>query len=500
MNKKEFLSGLEQALAVLQDEELRDILDEYEQHIDMKMKNGLSEAEAIADFGDFRELTADILEAYHVRTDYASIKGRGPGGDADAFGGFGAPADGNGVRSLGEPLAEAAGKAGGRQTDGGSAAGHGSSSRQEAGVRMMGAAEHGEKEKGAVRRLTGTLGSFCAKAGHGLGSFLSWTWRKAALAASWLWRTAETAVVWSWERSCALAKWCWKALAALAGWSLVLLRGAGRWSVRALRWLWRQLCRPVAWLTGKRAGGPPESLRAEAAERIGCAPPGAAYKKGRTERGNMEMEAKRSPLGGLWRGIAAIGRWCAEAAVWCVRLFWNMGCICGVLLVGLFGMFGLFSLGVLTVLLLDGYPLLGVTLACLGVTVSIFALALFGLTLLWRGKKKTAEAAESGPEIRERKRRFVKKKEETQPSYGNVRREEMLEPEERYTEKPPAPWQGELPQENDSAGEPDERPAEKDAFGKKERSESFSGADAFPEAGSDPERDGAERKEAEEHA
>lgn len=72
MDKKTFMRELRQALSVLQEDELNDIINEYEQHIDMKMKNGLTEDEAIADFGSLAELTADILEAYHVRADYAA--------------------------------------------------------------------------------------------------------------------------------------------------------------------------------------------------------------------------------------------------------------------------------------------------------------------------------------------------------------------------------------------------------------------------------------------
>lgn len=74
MDKKTFINELKTALSVLQEDELNDIVNEYEQHIDMKMKNGLSEDEAIADFGSIGELTADILEAYHVRADYADKK------------------------------------------------------------------------------------------------------------------------------------------------------------------------------------------------------------------------------------------------------------------------------------------------------------------------------------------------------------------------------------------------------------------------------------------
>ena len=91
MDKKTFLRELEQALSVLREDELRDILDEYAQHIDMKVERGLSEEEAIADFGSFSELTAEILEAYHVRQDYGKVYeerngGKSSGGSSDPAG------------------------------------------------------------------------------------------------------------------------------------------------------------------------------------------------------------------------------------------------------------------------------------------------------------------------------------------------------------------------------------------------------------------------------
>lgn len=66
MNKDEFLNELKSYLSILEDEEQADILEEYTQHIDMKISTGLSEAEAIRDFGNVSELAAQILEAYHV--------------------------------------------------------------------------------------------------------------------------------------------------------------------------------------------------------------------------------------------------------------------------------------------------------------------------------------------------------------------------------------------------------------------------------------------------
>lgn len=69
MDKTTFLEELEKSLHVLKEEEIQDIIGEYEQHIDMKVKNGQTVEQAIADFGNVRELAAEILEAYHVRAD-----------------------------------------------------------------------------------------------------------------------------------------------------------------------------------------------------------------------------------------------------------------------------------------------------------------------------------------------------------------------------------------------------------------------------------------------
>lgn len=71
MNKNEFLEELNRHLLILEDEEQQDILEEYSQHIDMKVESGLSEDEAIRDFGSVKELAAQILEAYHVKAEFS---------------------------------------------------------------------------------------------------------------------------------------------------------------------------------------------------------------------------------------------------------------------------------------------------------------------------------------------------------------------------------------------------------------------------------------------
>lgn len=74
MNKNEFLKKLSRLLHMLKEEEVQDILSEYEQHIDMKVVQGQSEEEAIAAFGTVEELAIEILDAYHVKPDFKEKK------------------------------------------------------------------------------------------------------------------------------------------------------------------------------------------------------------------------------------------------------------------------------------------------------------------------------------------------------------------------------------------------------------------------------------------
>lgn len=72
MNKQDFLNELQSRIRILEEAEQQDILAEYAQHIDLRIAGGLSEEEAIQDFGDPGELAAEILEAYHVDPSHLS--------------------------------------------------------------------------------------------------------------------------------------------------------------------------------------------------------------------------------------------------------------------------------------------------------------------------------------------------------------------------------------------------------------------------------------------
>ena len=68
--KEKFLKDLEKKLSVLSNEEIKDIINEYSDIIDEKIKHGKTEEEAIKEFGDLKELTKEILKAYKINPDY----------------------------------------------------------------------------------------------------------------------------------------------------------------------------------------------------------------------------------------------------------------------------------------------------------------------------------------------------------------------------------------------------------------------------------------------
>lgn len=68
--KEKFLKDLEKKLSVLSDEEIKDIINEYSDIIDEKIKHGKTEEESIKEFGDIKELSKEILKTYKINPDY----------------------------------------------------------------------------------------------------------------------------------------------------------------------------------------------------------------------------------------------------------------------------------------------------------------------------------------------------------------------------------------------------------------------------------------------
>lgn len=303
MDKNTFMKELEQSLSVLQESELKDILSEYEQHIDMKVESGLSEEDAIADFGGLPELTAEILEAYHVRADYA----------ADYAADF--------------------------------------------------AVTEKRETKIAVKKMQNAkeMCSNCKKA-------------------------------------------------AVRG-----IYGFGHWFLGVLVFWKRQLGRPFVWGYGiwkkrseqtgtedarmdEEVSGIPENMEEERKQKTAGLRNGTGMTKERRKK--MVVTNQVSGCGRVFRRLADMTGSCVSFGVqiilWGMRMIWNAGWICFSVICGISGLFCLFGLGLLAVLLLQHYPMTGVTIGCVGLTCCLFSAAGLGLTFLWRKEKRANDVTGSG--------------------------------------------------------------------------------------------------------
>lgn len=302
MDKKTFISELKQALSVLQEEELNDIISEYEQHIDMKQASGLTEEEAIADFGSLSELAAEILEAYHVRADYAAGPKR--------------------------------------------------------------------REAGAVNPMKGIcLGAGAAVLGgmKGLGDCLWGIWMF---------------------------------------WKQVMMRPIG--------WMAKKITAHTGATGYRQEDFDQESENVSEDEREqeneGRQKTGKEHFPVPAGKGRMPLRQSRREAFGMGRKMcrgagvfidritvfaARMIRFLLRAALWGVCMAWNAVCIGFALFCGLFGLLCLYCLGLLVVLLMQGYPLAGVTLGCLGLVMCSFSAAWLSVTLLRRRSGKSVDRSDS---------------------------------------------------------------------------------------------------------
>lgn len=70
MNKRQFINELEKRLKVLSDTERNDIINEYSDIIYEKTRNGISEEQAVKEFGNIDSLVKEILESYKINPNY----------------------------------------------------------------------------------------------------------------------------------------------------------------------------------------------------------------------------------------------------------------------------------------------------------------------------------------------------------------------------------------------------------------------------------------------
>lgn len=108
----------------------------------------------------------------------------------------------------------------------------------------------------------------------------------------------------------------------------------------------------------------------------------------------------------IGKGINGIFRWTVDMVFLGIRVMWNSCWFLFSLFTAGFGLLSLFGMGVLIVLLLDGYPLMGVTLGCLGLVLCMFSATGLGVTLLQRRKREEQLENPRQNNIMERKKRL----------------------------------------------------------------------------------------------
>lgn len=319
MNKETFLQELRSHLQILEEREQQDILDEYAQHIDMKMQKGLSEEEAIRDFGSVRELAAEILEAYHVNPEFEQKKS--PGKKSD---------------------------------------------------------------------LT-----------------------KAATEGKQAWRSA-----WAWvsERAAVLGRGVRKGVSGIGR----KIKGFGRWLTGLFR---------------KKSGKmelqdmTEQAAELQAAEDTQMQEGGAeiiVQKKEPLQEGNKKGKRAGSVPGGVGRGFQALGRGLFALIRWCLRLIWNALWLCASFLSGCLALLMLFGFGTLVILLLQGYPLAGILLICLGGMLCCGTIAVLCFSFLRRRTREEAEDEAAGKETTEEKAKAEPTEEEDADEAGEEVQHEQI--------------------------------------------------------------------------
>lgn len=276
MDKSGFLRELEKHLIVLSESEQKDISDEYTQHIDMKMENGMSETEAIRDFGDIEELASEILKAYHVNPRYGNKKRL------------------NLVQREEIPVQEL----------------------KKTGVHIW-------------RGIVGAVKKLC-----------SGVWSAVKVVCAFL--AAPFAAAWN------------------------------------------------TFKHRKEAAGERRSNRLEVDLETGCEAP----------RLQKDVTAGKI-IGKAGYGMSGFIRAIGLFIVACVRWFWNGCVLLAALITGAITLTGIFCMGVMAVLLLQGYPLAGVTLAGLGGAMFSGSVTLIMFCLLRRKNRENGQPVEKEVEVQE---------------------------------------------------------------------------------------------------
>ena len=72
MKKEEFLDKLREKISILKKEEQDDIINEYREHIEEKLKKKEKEEKIIEELGSVDEIAKEILDAYKINEEYTT--------------------------------------------------------------------------------------------------------------------------------------------------------------------------------------------------------------------------------------------------------------------------------------------------------------------------------------------------------------------------------------------------------------------------------------------
>ena len=369
MSKERFLSELREYLSILEDQEQEDILAEYAQHIDMKMLKGLSEEEAIRDFGSVKELAAEILAAYHVDSEHALAAGRrgiwpvtpGSGRNNAGFGrsepgrhGWGLPGPGRIFGGVNRP--EQTGQAG-------------------SGEREKGLSAYRTEEPEGDKRPETFFGRFCRQGKElllrtlrGMQAGLCWIGRKCRGAAAWCVRpfTGRGAQADSLDVD--------EEYAGLLEDGEYEGSDAGAEDVK-----------------NDKSVANEESAKREYHD-INVTNGNVLRRK---KDGIRETKERSSAMGGFFgaigRGMVQMWQWMLDCCIFGLRLCWNTGWLLFSLLCAGIAMVMLLGVGMTIVLLCCGYPFTGIFITGLGGLLCFGALAAAGFGMMIRKKKENED-------------------------------------------------------------------------------------------------------------
>lgn len=369
MSKERFLSELREYLSILEDQEQEDILAEYAQHIDMKMLKGLSEEEAIRDFGSVKELAAEILAAYHVDSEHALAAGRrgiwpvtpGSGRNNAGFGrsepgrhGWGLPGPGRIFGGVNRP--EQTGQAG-------------------SGEREKGLSAYGTEEPEGDKRPETFFGRFCRQGKElllrtlrGMQAGLCWIGRKCRGAAAWCVRPFTGRGTQA------------DSLDVDEEYAGLLEDGeyAGSDAVAKN-------------VKDDRCVANEESAKREYHD-INVTNGNVLRRK---KDGIRETKERSSAMGGFFgaigRGMVQMWQWMLDCCIFGLRLCWNTGWLLFSLLCAGIAMVMLLGVGMTIVLLCCGYPFTGIFITGLGGLLCFGALAAAGFGMMIRKKKENED-------------------------------------------------------------------------------------------------------------